>query len=642
MSAGSPKPAERSPREERRRAARRATQPREESWFGALGVAGDTQAPEDGWVDAPESRHDGDWQAVGAKESESRFLSRQARRIVGSGQSAFQRIYGAFLSARATLGLALVLSVVIGSAFGNRPPLLVAVVCIAYAAVTCSMWLFPRVRPAVRPSTLARLRSPQWLATIGVDIVCFVSLHAASQASSLNYVALLVLPVLMAGVLTPRLMAFATTAFITLALLALAAFGVVKGGDLTVLLTQAGLAGAGLFVVTILAGELAGRLAREELTARGSLELARQQAQLNRLVIEEMTEGVIVVDRRGRVRAANPAARGLLVTEGLSSEAPFQLWGVDAWSALVKSVERAFSDGRWPEGGRDVVLTFDSGVTRTLRLRVRFTRRRESNATEELCVLFLEDVRSVQARTRQEKLAAMGRVSAGIAHEIRNPLAAISQANALMAEDATTPSQRQLTRMVTDNVERLKRIVDDVMEVAPGAAREPEVIDVTALVASTCSEWARTVELPLGEQSVLRVDLPTESVGVLFDPEHLRRVLVNLLDNAKRHASNVPGAVRVRLSVRDESRAVVSVLSDGLPIPPDVERYLFEPFFSTRSRGTGLGLYICRELCERYGARIDYRVRPPAEPNRNEFFVAMRLQPLPTGGAGEARLHLTS
>lgn len=229
MSAGSPKPAERSPREERRRAARRAMQPREESWFGALGVAGDTQAPEDGWVDAPESRHDGDWQAVGAKESESRFLSRQARRIVGSGQSAFQRIYGAFLSARATLGLALVLSVVISSAFGNRPPILVAAICVAYAAITCSMWLFPRVRPAVRPSTLARLRSPQWIATIGVDIVCFVGLHAVSPASSLNYVALLVLPVLMAGVLTPRLMAFATTACITLALLALAAFGVVKG-----------------------------------------------------------------------------------------------------------------------------------------------------------------------------------------------------------------------------------------------------------------------------------------------------------------------------------------------------------------------------------------------------------------------------
>ena len=112
----------------------------------------------------------------------------------------------------------------------------------------------------------------------------------------------------------------------------------------------------------------------------------------------------------------------------------------------------------------------------------------------------------------------------------------------------------------------------------------------------------------------------------MFDAEHLRRVLVNLLDNARRHGSDKPGSIRVRLvpSADDETRAIFSVLSDGAPIPADVEAYLFEPFFSTRSRGAGLGLYICRELCERYGARIDYRLLAPAEPRRNDFFVDMR------------------
>ena len=77
----------------------------------------------------------------------------------------------------------------------------------------------------------------------------------------------------------------------------------------------------------------------------------------------------------------------------------------------------------------------------------------------------------------------------------------------------------------------------------------------------------------------------------------------------------------LRLFAPDDQRAVLSVASDGEPIAPDVERYLFEPFFSTRSRGTGLGLYICRELCERYGAVIDYRARPAGEANRNDFSV---------------------
>ena len=85
----------------------------------------------------------------------------------------------------------------------------------------------------------------------------------------------------------------------------------------------------------------------------------------------------------------------------------------------------------------------------------------------------------------------------------------------------------------------------------------------------------------------------------------------------------------LRLFSPDERRAVLSVSSDGPPIPPEVERYLFEPFFSTRSRGTGLGLYICRELCERYGASIDYRARPASDANRNDFSVVMKLKALP-------------
>jgi two-component system sensor histidine kinase PilS (NtrC family) len=478
---------------------------------------------------------------------------------------------------------------------------------------------------------MARLRSPQWVGTIGADLVFFTGLHLASPGSSFNYVALLVLPVLMAGVLTPRVQALATAAVATLALLLTAWLTLVGGGgEATLLMTQAGLAGSGFFVITVLAGELAGRLAREELSARGSLEIARQQAQLNRLVIEEMEDGVLVVDRAGKVRAANPAARRLLAPEGMSRTAPFQLRGVPAWGALVRAVERAFAEAAWPEAGRDVAIEFGPDSHRTLRVRVRFTRKREPPASEAFCVLFLEDVRNVQARSRQEKLAAMGRVSAGIAHEIRNPLAAIAQANALLAEDATDPAQRQLMRMVTENVDRLKRIVDDVMEVAPGQVQDVGAIDATRQIEAICSEWAQAAGVQVGAGGLLLTALPAEPLGVLFDAEHLRRVLVNLLDNARRHASAKPGAVSVRLAPGDDpGRAVFSVLSDGAPIAADVEPYLFEPFFSTRSRGAGLGLYICRELCERYGARIDYRLLPPEEQRRNDFFVDLRRGLLP-------------
>ena len=602
-------PSERRQSDRRRRA--RALRP-DESWFGAFMRDADAAPPDDG---DPAS-------ADLLEGPRSQLHARDGLSSAAPGPSTFHRIYRAFLSARAALGLALVLTVAVAAFFGASPGQRVAISSSVYALLAVVMWLLPASDSA--DHEVVGLSRIQWLACIGVDIASFMVLHALSPANNLNYVALLVLPVLMAGVLTPRIQALATAAAVVLLLLANAWVGVLAGGEATSLLSEVGLAGSGLLVVTLLASELAMRLARGELAAKDSMELVRQQAQLNRLVIEEMQDGVLVVDRSGRVRAANPAARRLLARRGASREAPFQLRGVDAWSQLVKTVERGFHEAVWPEAGRDVVLSFDQGATRTLRVRIRFTRGAQEPSAEELCVLLLEDVRSLQARMRQEKLAAMGRVSAGIAHEIRNPLAAIAQANALLSEDAQTSQQQQLTRMVADNVKRLKRIVDDVMQVTPGAAISAETLDVTTEVAAVCAEWARSNSIDLGEGSVLRIEVPSEPVAAAFEVEHLRRLLINLLDNARLHATDLPAAVHVRLVAVDEATVELSVSSDGAIIPEDVERYLFEPFFSTRSRGTGLGLYICRQLCDQHGASIDYRLRPPAESNRNDFFVSMR------------------
>jgi two-component system sensor histidine kinase PilS (NtrC family) len=583
----------------------------DESWFGAFMRDAEEISPEVGDL---------------ANENKSRFMSPNDAAGELEDQSAFQRIFSAFLSARAALGLALVFMLASAGFFGVMPGRAVVAVSVVYALLAIAMKLAPSSK-VVDHNGAARLSRFQWAACIGVDIASFMALHIMSSSYNLNYGALLVLPALMAGVLAPRVQALATAAAVVLLLLGYGWFGVMAGGDAVKLLSQAGLAGSGLLVVSLLASELANRLARQELSAKGSMEFARQQGQLNRLVIEEMQDGVLVVDRSGRVRAANPAARRLLVRRGDARLAPFQLRGVEAWSELVKTVERGFHEAVWPEAGRDVTLKFEQGVSRTLRVRIRFTRGDAQPSTEELCVLLLEDVRSLQVRMRQEKLAAMGRVSAGIAHEIRNPLSAIGQANALLAEDAQTPQQQQLTRMVADNVKRLKRIVDDVMQVAPAVATATEAIAVRAEVVNICTEWARSNSIDIVDDSVLKVELPDESLDAVFEAEHLRRVLVNLLDNARLHATDLPGAVHVRLTSLDEATVQLSVSSDGALIPEEVERYLFEPFFSTRSRGSGLGLYICRQLCDQHGASIDYRLRPPAEANRNDFFVNMRRRP---------------
>ena len=604
-----------------------STRPADESWFGVLGVAADTQM-RDEEAAGIESVLDTDW--AGATATDRRVLSRQARRILGEPESALTRIYRTYAAARAAIGAAMVAGISATSLMGASPSVALGLLCLAYAVQAIALWLLPRFGALTQPQPQdsAAQRRRQWLATIGVDLVAFTALHLLVSSGSLNFAALLVLPVLMSGVLTSRLLSLATASAVALMLLLVAWHTAGTEAGSAVLITQSGLAGIGFFAIALLAGELASRLAREEIAARGSMELARQQAQLNRLVIEEMADGVLVVDRELRVRATNPAARSLLGSRGPGPAAPFQLQSRTEWAALSRAVQDALADAYWPEEGSDVVLNFGPGDTRTLRMRVRFTRRpalkRGQAGTEEFCVLLLEDVRTAEARLRQEKLAAMGRVSAGIAHEIRNPLSAIAQANALLLEDALPEPQQRLLRMVADNVARLKRLVDEVMEVAPGTAPAPGVIDATAEVAAAAADWARTTGLDVGPQGRLRLDLPQTPLRVLFDPEHLRRVLVNLLDNAKRHGSDAPGAIGVRLAARDEGSVLLLVDSDGAPIAHEVERHLFEPFFSTRSRGSGLGLYICRELCERYGASIEYRLRPDGQ--RNLFLVIMRRE----------------
>ncbi|HEU4457923.1 MAG TPA: ATP-binding protein [Methylibium sp.] len=600
------------------------------SWFGALDLGESTL--ELGSARPP--RHE-----PGHAADDARWPGHPMRRASDRQETGFARLLRAFLAARALLGIALLGTELMVTWFGSRPQReLMLALCSLYAmAALASWWRRPDDTPLRAPSM--RLSRPQWLATVGVDLLIFSILQFVNAgAGGLNYSALLVLPVMTASVLTPRPQALGVAAASALVILASAGLAMGASGDGAVAFTQAGLAALGLFVVSLLAGELSGRLAREELSARGSMELARRQAQLNRLVLEEMQDGVMVVDRRGRVRAANPAARGLLGEPARPASAEpesLALTGKPAWEPLVRAVDRAFADGHWPEAGRDVVLgRADANDAaqgpRSLRLRVRFTRRAASGAPEDYCVLFMEDLRIVQARLRQEKLAAMGRVSVGIAHEIRNPLAAIMQANDLLAEDVATPQQERLTRMVSENAQRLKRIVDDVMELAPGVAPQPVTIDATAQVATIAAEWARTVKLPTAD-SPLDLQLPAEPLEALFDPEHLRRVLVNLLDNGLRHGSRTAGAVRVRLEAGADQRATLEVASDGEPIGPEVERHLFEPFFSTRSRGTGLGLYICRELCERYGASIEHGARRAGERHRNVFTVSMRRAAVAAG-----------
>ena len=537
----------------------------------------------------------------------------------------FRRIWLGFMTARVTLSLMLLLlQVTLWLLSGSHD---------AWLIVLCAVQLLAAlaVRIAPQPRRLGRSFDRYWLGTIGVDVLT-VTLLQLAHGSAINYAPLLALPVLQSAVLGSLTLALGTAAGITLLLLASTAWLVRHGGgDLTSPLVQAGLTGAGSFVVALLTHQITARLAREQLRTRSSQGAMRLQQQVNELVISTLTDGILVVDVRGRVHAANPAARHMLERDDRSLQAPpFQLSDEAGWQELADLALRAFM-GRDNARHEDLVVAHDGQGPRRLRARTQLTLARWGDS-DTLCVVFLQDQREIEARMRTEKLASMGRMSAAVAHEIRNPLAAIAQANDLLDEELHDPALKRLTQLVRRNAQRLDRIVDDVLDVSRAGhapvAFDSQVIDLCRVLPDLVAEWGHAS----GQGLSPLCSVPAGHLNARFDPEHLRRVLVNLLDNARRHASRGPESVQVHLRHEASTQeALLAVWSDGPPMDPSVEQHLFEPFFSSESRSSGLGLYICRQLCEGHGAAIGYhrarRVAGDALVEGNEFFVALRRPP---------------
>ncbi|RZL65489.1 MAG: PAS domain-containing sensor histidine kinase [Variovorax sp.] len=530
------------------------------------------------------------------------------------GSSALLRLWRGFMGARCFVAVVLLLLQAVTFLLGQPLQPFAVAMCAGYLAVTLLGSRYAPFQPPI--GVFGR----SWIATIGIDLATFTALQTM-QLGSINYTPLFALPVLMGAVLGTVAVGLGTTAAVTLLLLADAGWQALQhAGDPSPRFVQAALTGTGLFVVALLAHELARRLAREEATAQRNRSSAQMHAQVNDLVIETLSEGVLVIDAQGRVHAANPAADAIL-GQGLAAMAlPFALDAHPAWQPLGLIAKNTFS--RRTAQSKEVPVAQAQGAPREVRVRTRLTPAADGHA-DSLCVMFLQDLRELEARIRTEKLAAMGRMSAAVAHEIRNPLAAITQASALLNEDLLDPAHRKLTTMVQHNAQRLARIVDDVLDVA--RARQQRVLPLGEQVAldpavrEMTEEWVRQTQ----RQGVLLM-LATGGRDVRFESEHLRRILVNLLDNAARYAGERDGSIQVSTSIDAQGKAHLQVWSDGAPLEPAVQRHLFEPFFSSESRSSGLGLFLCRELCERHGATIGYerRALSAAGPEGNEFFVS--------------------
>jgi two-component system sensor histidine kinase PilS (NtrC family) len=473
-----------------------------------------------------------------------------------------------------------------------------------------------------RPSPSASAWSAGWAKSVWIDLAVFTALQALQPDNGMALTPLFFFPVLLAAILGSLLLALGTAACATLSLLSMAWWHSLQNPGLQAsVYVQAGIAGAGLFAVAALGNQLAQRLLREQSAAQHSHWLASLEASVNSLIVAGLKEGVVVLAPDGSIWHANHAARGMLGAE----EAPTHTSMADApgWLALQHWLSQRPSGEQETRG--EVSLPIPDGGQRRLRIRMQTA---ASPAEIPACqVLFLEDQRDFETRLQNEKLAAMGRISAAVAHEIRNPLAAIIQANALLEEDPLLPAQAKLTNMIRHSAHRLAHTVDDILNLVQIQPVEADAGNTPVLdpqVRQVVLEWQG--QHPQGMR--LGMWLQAGPHRVLFEPEHLRRVLINLLDNADRHADRSAMSIRIRSQIvmsSGKSELQLSVWSLGPPMDEHVKTHLFEPFVTSGSRSSGLGLYICQELCQRYRATLHYIRQDDQGMTGNAFHITMPI-----------------
>jgi two-component system, NtrC family, sensor histidine kinase PilS len=362
---------------------------------------------------------------------------------------------------------------------------------------------------------------------------------------------------------------------------------------------QPGLLSIGYFATALITNQLAQRVIRQERVMRQRSVDLSNQLRVNQLVLQDMQDAVLVVDANGLVRQHNPQVSVLL-----GWQAP-ELDQIEKYSPEIAHMLARWRSQR--DNPTQTVLLPGSGK----QVRARFVEAGTEGGS--ISLVFLEDLSRLQEQAQQLKLAALGRLTANIAHEIRNPLSAISHASELLQEEQRGPSQERLLRIIQENSKRLDRMVCDVLELTRRDRVHPETIRLAVFLPLFIDEFARNERIPVSSFALQSRD----ASEIVFDRVHLQQVLWNLLRNAWRHSRQREASVRVEVR-RQANRVELHVVDDGKGVPMHLRQQLFEPFFTTNSGGTGLGLYIAREMCAANGAILEH-VEQPAEGGGTDF-----------------------
>lgn len=430
-----------------------------------------------------------------------------------------------------------------------------------------------------------------------LDVVAITLLMHASGGVYSGLGMLLIVAIAGGSLLTEGRTAFFFAAVASLGvLIQVTLVGLIYYGLSYTVYTHTGMLGISFFTTAFLAHALAKRAkVSEELAKQRGLHL-QYLAQLNAQIVHNIQSGIIVIDKIGKIHLFNSAAQRLLgiskppTGQTLKSIAPQLAEQVKNWQKTSHATSALFH----PDTSEvDLLASF-----------TKLTRGKSANL-----LIMLEDATLMTQRAQQLKLASLGRLTASIAHEIRNPLSAISHASQLLAESPLTSSaDHRLTQIIVNNSQRVNAIIENVLQLSRRGPPNSQSLILSTWLPTFITDFINQHGLAPTD---IRLSVTRSTLEVSFDPIHLYQVLANLCENGLRYSQGSP-LLELTTGYSEESeRPYLDVGDHGTGMTEAVKAQIFEPFFTTNSTGTGLGLYLAKEICEANQATLHLITNSP-------------------------------
>lgn len=427
---------------------------------------------------------------------------------------------------------------------------------------------------------------------IGLDLVFLPMLIYSCDGLQSGFGILLAVTVAAAGLLIGGRCALGIAAMASLGVLTVEALGDWLNAFDKTNYSYAGMLGTAYFTIALLAMAMAQQAEKSEaLAQKRGIDLANLK-QLNEFIVQNLQSGILILDQHLTIRLINDSALRLLKL----NQKPMAL------AELPVPLQSSYHAWQDQADQASVAIGTDDNP-----LQVRFSQL--TTQGEILTMIFLEDHALYHQRVQESKLASLGRLTAGIAHEIRNPLSAISHASQLLGENpALEPQDLRLVEIIQKHTRRVNETIGNVLQLSRRKASRRTKISLNDWLRRFGQEFA---EQTPGRNPKLKLILTTENIQGLADPSQLKQILDNLCSNALKYGAAKDKPVELILGRHPENdRPVIEVVDHGPGISPDQLRQVFEPFYTTSSTGTGLGLFIARELAQLNQALLEYQNHP--------------------------------